>query len=143
MKASDDCMIARSLCTAVYTAVPEEQAAQNTSAAKEAARSHNAQQTHAIKIPLMTSTGMRDSLPPMGKFLRLRWVCAPQYRVSSTTMSPKASDSVLALDGAEEEVWVSLDPEVLVIMFPLVIVAERGSEDRQAGGGESSLVVVE
>lgn len=142
MKASDDCMIARPLCTAVYTSVPEEQAAQNSSAAKEAARSHNAQQTHAIKIPLMTSTGMRDSLPPMGKFLRLRWVCAPQYRVSSTTMSPNASDSVLALDGAEDEVWVSLDPEV-VLMFPLVIFAERGSEDRQAGGGEGSLVVVE
>lgn len=46
----------------------------------------------------------------MGKFMRLRWVCAPQYRVSSTMISPKASDSVLALDVAED-VGNSLDPE--------------------------------
>lgn len=40
---------------------------------------------------------MRDSLPPMGKFFRLRCVCAPQYLALSTWTSPKVSDSVLKL----------------------------------------------
>ena len=47
--------------------------------------------------PLTISIGMRDSRPPMGKFFRLRCVCAPQYLVLSTSTSPKVSDSVLEL----------------------------------------------
>ena len=74
--------------------------------------------------PLMTSMGMRDSLPPIGKFMRLRWVCAPQYRVSSTMISPKASDSVLALDVAED-MRNPLDPEEAEEL--MVALFERGS----------------
>lgn len=47
--------------------------------------------------PLTISIGMRDSLPPIGKFFRLRCVCAPQYLELSTWTSPKVSDSVLKL----------------------------------------------
>lgn len=75
---------------------------------------------------------MRDSLPPMGKFLRLRWVCAPQYRVSSTMISPKASDSVLALD-ATEEVSRSCGPEVAKVL--IVTLFARGSKEGSSSGG--------
>lgn len=58
---------------------------------------------------------MRDSLPPIGKLMRLRWVWAPQYRVLSTVISPNASDSVLTL-GEAEEVLSSLHlPAALII----------------------------
>lgn len=76
---------------------------------------------------------MRDSLPPMGKFLRLRCVCAPQYRVSSTTISPNASDSVLVLDGIEGALD-SLGPEAAEALI-FVRSTESCGNDRAAATG--------
>ena len=43
----------------------------------------------------MISSGMVSCPCPMGKFCRLRSVCAPQYRSSGTGTSPMESCSIL------------------------------------------------
>lgn len=75
----------------------------------------------------MTSIGIRDSAPPIGKFWRLRCVCAPQYLELSTSIGPKASDSVLGIE--------------LSVARPLV-VGILGDETEQVGGLQTIVLIV-
>mmetsp|Transcript_61306 Transcript_61306/g.145979 ORF Transcript_61306/g.145979 Transcript_61306/m.145979 type:complete len:219 (+) Transcript_61306:968-1624(+) len=51
---------------------------------------------HFFRTPYArhTAKGILSTAPPIGKFCKLRWVCAPQRRSAATSIGPKESFSV-------------------------------------------------